>query len=147
MTEIEQLKADLETMEKALDFLKRHECPNVALGVKSICDLIKKNIADLEAQQEQANEWEEAKKVLRNWGELTAIPNISQSIDVLRYARHLEAKVAELESATIRTVEQNREKLAELTTILNAIPPACGEAMELVKKRIESVKKEMQGNG
>lgn len=40
-----------------------------------------------------------------------------------------------------------REKLAELTKILNAIPPACGEAMELVKKRIEGVKKEMQGNG
>lgn len=40
-----------------------------------------------------------------------------------------------------------REKLAELTTILNAIPPACELARELVEKRIESVKREMQGNG
>lgn len=40
-----------------------------------------------------------------------------------------------------------REKLAELITILNAIPPACGLAQELVQKRIEGVKKEMQGNG
>jgi len=37
-----------------------------------------------------------------------------------------------------------REKLAELTTILNAIPPACGLARELVERRINEVKKEMQ---
>ena len=43
-------------------------------------------------------------------------------------------------------VERLREKLAELTTIMNAIPPACGLARELVEKRIEGVKKEMQGN-
>ena len=43
--------------------------------------------------------------------------------------------------------EQLRENLAELTTILNAIPPACGLARELVERRIEAVKKEMQGNG
>ena len=39
-----------------------------------------------------------------------------------------------------------REKLAELTTILNAIPPACPEARDLVQARIYCVKKEMQGN-
>ena len=39
-----------------------------------------------------------------------------------------------------------REKLAELTTILNAIPPACELARELVERRINDVKKEMQGN-
>lgn len=43
--------------------------------------------------------------------------------------------------------ERLREKLAELTTVLNAIPPACGLARELVEKRIEGVKKEMQNNG
>jgi len=43
--------------------------------------------------------------------------------------------------------ERNRENLAELTTIQNAIPPACGLARELVERRIEAVKKEMQGNG
>lgn len=41
-------------------------------------------------------------------------------------------------------VERLREKLAELTTIYNAIPPACGEAQELVQKRIEGVKKQLQ---
>lgn len=46
-----------------------------------------------------------------------------------------------------KSSDHNREKLAELTTILNAIPPACGLAIELVDKRIEGVKKEMQGNG
>lgn len=42
--------------------------------------------------------------------------------------------------------DHNREKLAELVTIQNAIPPACGLARELVEKRIEQVKREMQGN-
>lgn len=42
-------------------------------------------------------------------------------------------------------LDKLREKLSELTTIANAIPPACGEARELVKKRIEGVKREMQG--
>lgn len=41
-------------------------------------------------------------------------------------------------------LDRLREKLAELTMILNAIPPACGLARELVERRIESVKKEMQ---
>ena len=44
-------------------------------------------------------------------------------------------------------IDKLREKLAELTTIANAIPPACGLAKELVEKRIEGVKKEVQNNG
>ena len=44
-------------------------------------------------------------------------------------------------------IDRLRERLAELTTILNAIPPACGLARELVERRIEGVKREMQGNG
>ncbi len=55
-------------------------------------------------------------------------------------------------------IDRLREKLAELTTIANAIPPACGIflqqfretlelARELVERRIEGVKKEIQNNG
>ena len=40
--------------------------------------------------------------------------------------------------------ERLRENLAELTTVLNAIPPACALARELVEKWIEGVKREMQ---
>ena len=40
--------------------------------------------------------------------------------------------------------ERLRENLAELTTILNSIPPACGLAREIVERWIEVVKKEMQ---
>ena len=61
----------------------------------------------------------------------------------------IEKLEGQLNVATIRnlrTVEQLREKLAELTTIANAIPPACGLARELVERRIEGVKKEIQGN-
>lgn len=47
-------------------------------------------------------------------------------------------------------IERLRENLAELTTVLNAIPlysleAACGLARELVEKWIEGVKREMQG--
>ncbi len=41
-------------------------------------------------------------------------------------------------------IERLREKLAELTTIYNAIPPACPDAQALVQARIDSVKKEIQ---
>lgn len=41
-------------------------------------------------------------------------------------------------------IERLREKLAELTTIANAIPPACELARELVERRIEGVKKQLQ---
>lgn len=44
-------------------------------------------------------------------------------------------------------IEKLREKLAELTTMANAIPPACELARELVEKWISEVKREMQGNG
>ena len=40
--------------------------------------------------------------------------------------------------------ERLRENLAELTTIANAIPPACGLARELVGRWIEDVKKQLQ---
>lgn len=41
-------------------------------------------------------------------------------------------------------IERLREKLAELTTIQNAVPAACGLARELVERRIEGVKRELQ---
>lgn len=65
--------------------------------------------------------------------------------DIAHYARHLEDQLNVATNRNPRTVERNREKLAELTTILNAIPTACGLARELVEKRIEGVKKEIQG--
>lgn len=60
------------------------------------------------------------------------------------YAKHLEEQLSKATNRNPRTVEQLREKIAELTTILNAIPPVCGLAWELVKRRIEGVMKEMQ---
>lgn len=67
--------------------------------------------------------------------------------DIAHYARHLEDQLNVATIRNLRTDEQLREKLAELTTIYNAIPPACGLARELVEKRIEGVKKEVQNNG
>lgn len=68
----------------------------------------------------------------------------SMANDIARYARHLEDQLNVVTIRNLRTVEQLREKLAELTTIYNAIPPACGLAKEFVEKRIEGVKKETQ---
>ena len=156
MTEIEQLRADLANLEASRDFLQRQGCPNIALGVLTICELTEKRIADLEAQQAQADEWAEVKQFI------DYSPDEGSNPMVKRYIRHLEVKVAELDhelrceridGGKVRddqkafTADRNREKLAELTTILNAIPPACGLARELVDRRIEGVKKEMQGNG
>ena len=55
-----------------------------------------------------------------------------------------EQRIAALEAE--QSTDHLREKLAELTTILNAIPPACPEARALVQARIDSLKQEMQGN-
>ena len=57
-----------------------------------------------------------------------------------------DALLQEMERHKAATADYLREKLAELTTIYNAIPPACPDALALVQVRIDSIKKEMQGN-
>lgn len=153
MTEIEQLKADLATLRKAAQVSSDLGFPAVTVGIKTICGLAEKKVADIEAQQAPEDEW---------WAVKDMIGKFSDDYDLKKYVRHLESKVAELENelrceridgGKVRddrkaiSAERNREKLAELTTIMNAIPPACGEARELVERRIEGVKKEIQNNG
>ena len=200
MTELEQLKADLATLEKAWNIADVLGCPNISVGIKTICTLAQKKIADLEAQQ-PFDQWADAKNALYHWDVNEIEPDYVNKRMVFGYIRHLEAKVAELDhelrceridggkvrddlKARIAEMEQhgrkvdqsnhehygrlqdqiairdlkieklerqapaerNRENLAELVTIQNAIPPACGLARELVERRINEVKKEMQGN-
>ena len=117
MTELEQLKADLATLEKERDqgnfslaSVRVHLNHDAfSITTMQLIDVLKQRLFDLEQQQEQANEWAEVNAYIK--------------------------------------ADRNREKLAELTTIANAIPPACGLAKELVERRIEGVKKEMQNNG
>lgn len=54
--------------------------------------------------------------------------------------------IEESEGGKMTDTDHLREKLAELITIYNAIPPACPDAQALVQVRIDAVKKEMQGN-
>lgn len=214
MTEIEQLRADMATLK---------ETSKIYLGAYGYFpahhDLLikqtKEKIADLEAQQEQVDPWQTAKKALSQWESVDSLLNSKEKRAILAYVRNLQAKVDELNDelrceridggkvrddlkARIAEMEQhgrkvdqanhehygrlqdqiairdlkieklerqapaerNRENLAELVTIQNVIPPACGIffyseqfretlelARELVEKRIEGVKKEMQGNG
>ena len=95
MTELEQLRADLAKLEASRDLLERQGCPNIALGVKSICDLTMKRIAHLEAQQAQVDlDWDEVQRAVRLHIQSGGL-NVKA---VAQYLRHLEAKVAELEN-------------------------------------------------
>lgn len=156
MKELEQLRADLATLRKAVQVSSDLGFPAITVGLKTVCSLAEKKIADLEAQQAQVDEWDEVQRVIRRHLQ-SGGHNVRE---VTQYVQHFESKVAELDhelrceridGGKVRddqkaiSAEKNREKLAELTTILNAIPPACGLARELVEKRIEGVKKEMQG--
>jgi len=159
MTEIEQLKADLATIQEAAEIAKIRGFHELAGNYDQVEGELKQKIAKLEAQ-ELADEWVDSQLFVQ---EILADSSFPQRLIWLaQYARHLESKVAELDhelrceridGSKVRddrkaiSAEKNREKLAELTTILNAIPPACGLARELVEKRIESVKREMQSNG
>lgn len=266
MTELEQLRADLKTLEAAAEVAKKMACPNIAKGIDSVCmEAVRKEIAAIEA--EKVEFWQGVKQIISDWEPL---PYYDARWAVVKYVRHLEATIerdtlaygtmvaqaanllkerndarAELakldeelrceridggkvmddlraenerlkkkgplyhpfRNATYRinilshaledmldkhvpdwnedtyhallekaqqdildiplsseelewykTVDARnivkpktnaghlREKLAELTTIANAIPPACTDAQALVQARINSVKKEMQGN-
>jgi len=268
MTELEQLRADLATLRKAVQVSSDLGFPAITVGINSICRLAEKKIADLEAQA-QANDWAEVKrfidqspdegsnpmvkryirhledkvaeldhelrceridggkvrddlrariaemeqhgktvdqanhehygrlqdqiairdlKIEKLEGQLAGRP-VSEAAealvkeiddfkqretlaeqeiwirdakltvdfivrnrpngnptacDIAHYARHLENQLNVATIRNLRTAERLREKLAELVTIANAIPAACGLARELVEKRIESVKKELQ---
>lgn len=160
MTEIERLRADLATIQKAAEIAKEAGFHRRTGTYDMVEEDLKQKIADLEAQ-EQVDPWERARGYVDH-----ALKHYmpSNGLEIAKYARHLQAKVAELDHELRReridggkvrddqkavSAEKNREKLAELTTILNAIPlyrleAACGLARELVEKRIEGVKKEMQ---
>lgn len=157
MTEIERLRADLARIQEAAEIAKIRGFHELAGNYDQVEGELKQKIADLEAQQAQADEWADSRMFVQ---EILADSSFPQRLIWLaRYARHLEFKVAELnhelrceriDGGKVRDdlkaidAKKNREKLAELTTILNAIPPACGLARELVERRIEGVKREMQ---
>ena len=151
MTELERLKGNLDILHKA--YRLSGMSGKIYLLIDRERDILRQRIADLEAQQAPADEW---------WAVKDMIGKFSDDYDLKKYVRHLEFKVDELnhnlrceriDGGKVRDdrkaipAEKNREKLAELTTILNAIPAACGLARELVEKRIEGIKREMQGNG
>lgn len=154
MTEIERLKGNLDVLHKAYHLSGMSG--KIYLLIDRERDIIRQRIADLEAQ-EQVDPWERARGCVDY--ALKHYLHNSNGREIALYARHLEAKVAELElelrceqidGGKVRddlkaiNAEKNREKLAELNTISNAIPPACGLARELVERRIDGVKKQLQ---
>jgi len=199
MTESEQLRADLATLEKAKEVAATLDGGFSDFRFRTLIDSLKQKIADLEAQQAPEDKWKQARAALFAWEIKNKVLNYEEKQLVLAYVRELQHQVSELDhelrceridggkvrddlKARIAEMEQhgrkvdqanhehygrlqdqiairdlkieklerqapaerNRENLAELVTIQNAIPPACGLARELVDKRIEGVKKEMQ---
>lgn len=96
MTEIEQLRADLATLEKAWNIADSLGCPNISLGIKTICTLAKKKIADLEAQQELIDPWIRAKEALFHWDANDKEPDYITKRSIFAYIQNLQAKVDEL---------------------------------------------------
>lgn len=199
MTEIEQLRADLATIQEAAEIAKEAGFHERTGNYDQVEGELKQKIADLEAQQATEDKWKQARAALFAWEIKNKVLNYEEKQLVLAYVRELQHQVAELDDelrceridggkvrddlkARIAEMEQhgrkvdqanhehygrlqdqiairdlkieklerqapaerNRENLAELVTIQNAIPPACGLARELVEKRIEGVNKEMQ---
>ena len=158
MTELERLKGNLDVLHKAYHLSGMSG--KIYLLIDRERDIIRQRIAEIEALSEQADEWADAKAILNRW---CFDRNLSgEQYRVFIYVCHLQSKVAELDhelrceridGGKVRddqkafTADRNREKLAELTAIANAIPPACGLAKELVEKRIEGVKKQLQETG
>lgn len=159
MTEIEQLRADLATIQEAAEIAKIRGFHELAGNYDQVEGELKQKIAKLEAQQELIDPWRHAKEALYHWDANDRELDYITKRSIFAYIQNLQAKVDELnhelrceriDGGKVRDdqkaidAEKNREKLAELTTILNAIPPACGLARELVQKRIEGVKKQLQ---
>lgn len=98
MTEIEQLRADLATLEAAQETInqigKNRYTSNYWVEFAIVTDL-KKRIADLEAQQAPKDEWADSRMFVQ---EILADSSFPQRLIWLaRYAKHLQAKIAELE--------------------------------------------------
>ena len=159
MTELKQLRADLATIQEAAEIAKIRGFHELAGNYDQVEGELKQKIAKLEEQQELIDPWKRAKEALYHWDQNDREPDYITKRSIFAYIQNLQAKVNELnhelrceriDGGKVRDdrkaidAEKSREKLAELTTIYNAIPPACGLARELVEKRIEGVKKEMQ---
>lgn len=157
MTELERLKGNLDVLHKA--YRLSGMSGKIYLLIDRERDIIRQRIADLEAQQELIDPWKQAKEALYHWDQNDHEPDYITKQSIFAYIQNLQVKVDELnyelrceriDGGKVRDdrkaidAEKNREKLAELTTILNAIPPACGLARELVERRIEGVKKQLQ---
>ena len=147
MSELEQLKADLATLEadtaKSDEFLSRAQAAR-ALGVapETMSRLAERN--NLQKRRIKGHR--------RYWFRKADIMSLMLPIEESELAKRpvleeADALLQEMERHKAATADHLREKLAELTTIANAIPPACPDAQALVQARIDSVKREMHGNG
>ena len=122
----------------------------VELTPAKLADIKKKAEA---AETQGPSPWEFVKTVEENHIYFEVRDNDDCQLVTQEEAEH----IAEANPATVLAMVQEierlrkdlnldhlREKLAEPTTIYNAIPPACPDAQALVQARIDSVKKEIQ---
>ena len=86
MTELEKLKSDLEKLRAAYNITRDMKCENIALGIKSLCDLVEKEIS------KQNDPWAVVKNTLNYWIEH---PSENEAFErtVALYVRHLENQI------------------------------------------------------
>lgn len=88
LSQIEQLQADLATIQKAAEIAKKQGFHERTGNYDQVKLEIKGKIAELETQQEPPDEWADVKQ---------HIDKVNDKDIFKRYIRHIEAKVAKLE--------------------------------------------------
>lgn len=98
MTEIEQLRADLATVQKAAEIAKRQGFHERTGNYDMVEGDLKQKIADLEAQQEPIDPWIRVKEALFHWDANDKEPDYITKRSIFAYIQSLQAEVDELKN-------------------------------------------------
>lgn len=90
MTEIEKLKSDLEKLYAAYNVTKDMNCENIGLGIKSLCDMLEKEIST-----QNKDPFTDAKRIISGWL-INPYYNDTFERTVAEYVRYLENQISEL---------------------------------------------------
>lgn len=96
MTEIEQLQADLATIQNAAQIAKKQGFHERTGNYDQVEGDLKQKIADLEAQEQKVDEWKDVKMIAAYWLDHPRNPYV-EGISLKRFAQciqHLEAELA-----------------------------------------------------
>lgn len=92
MTEIEKLKSDLEKLYAAYNVTTDMKCENIAIGIKSLCNVVEKEIST-----QNNDPFTNAKRIISGW---LINPYYDDTFErtVAEYVRYLEKQVSDNKS-------------------------------------------------